>query len=87
MTYKEAKSWLEQPGIMAMMPVDRHTQEALRVAKIALDKQSSRKVIRLFKNEFTKETWDSYCRILGVEDGDEIISLELDVTRVLSQIH
>ena len=36
MTYKEALSWLEQPGIKAMMPVDPHTQEALRVAKVAL---------------------------------------------------
>lgn len=86
MTYKEAHSWLKQPGIKAMMPVDRHTQEALRVAKIALEKQNTRKVIRLFKNELPQEVWDSYCKLLGIEDDGQLISLELDVTRVLPQI-
>lgn len=87
MTYKEALSWLEQPGIKAMMPVDKHTQEALRVAKVALDKQSNKTVIRLFKSDFSKEAWSSYCRLLHIEERPDIISVELDVTRVLPQIH
>lgn len=45
MTYQEALSWLEQPGIKASMPADRHTQEALLIAKVALDKQSNKTVI------------------------------------------
>ena len=87
MTYKEALSWLEQPGIKAAMPVDRHTQEALRVAKVALDKQSNKTVIRLFKDEFSQEAWSSYCRLLNVEELSDIVSIEIDVTRVLPQIH
>ena len=31
MNIKEAISWMEQPGIKAIMPCDPHTQEALNV--------------------------------------------------------
>jgi len=37
MTKKEALSWLNQPGIKAMMPTDKHTQEALVVAMKSLE--------------------------------------------------
>ena len=45
MNYTEAYNWLEQPGIKAMMPVDKDTRNALEVAKKALLKQISIKVV------------------------------------------
>ena len=45
--------------------------------------------IRLFKEEFTKDAWNDYCEILGIdkETTDRIISVELGISRVLPQIH
>ena len=39
MNFSEAYSWLNQPGIKAMMPVDPHTQVAIQKAMEALKKQ------------------------------------------------
>lgn len=63
MNYTEAYNWLEQPGIVAMMPVDKDTRNALKVAKKALLKQISVKVVEkdnnyycsLCNNEVVKE--------------------------------
>lgn len=49
----------------------------------------SNPVIRLFKDEFSNEVWSSYCRLLGIDEEmeREIISVELEISRVLPQIH
>lgn len=46
-------------------------------------------VIRLFKNEFPIDVWITYCDLLGIneETANRIISVELEVSRVLPQIN
>ena len=46
-------------------------------------------VIRLFKNEFPNNVWVTYCDILGIneETANKIVSVEIEVSRVLPQIH
>lgn len=46
-------------------------------------------VIRLFKDEFSDDAWIQYCEILGIhkEVAERIISVELEVSRVLPQIN
>lgn len=50
MNYTEAYNWLEQPGIKAMMPVDKDTRNALEVAKKALLKQISVRTVEKDKH-------------------------------------
>ena len=49
----------------------------------------SNPVIRLFKDEFPNNVWVSYCEILGIdkETANRIVSVELEVSRVLPQIN
>lgn len=46
-------------------------------------------VIRLFKNEFSNDVWVTYCDILGIDEetANKIVSVELEVSRVLPQIN
>lgn len=46
-------------------------------------------VIRLFKDEFSNDVWMQYCDILGIdkEVAEKIVSVELEVKRVLPQIN
>ena len=46
-------------------------------------------VIRLFKNEFSNDVWITYCDLLGIDEGtaNKIVSVELEVSRVLPQIN
>ena len=46
-------------------------------------------VIRLFKDEFSNDAWIAYCGILEIdkETANRIVSIELEVSRVLPQIH
>lgn len=46
-------------------------------------------VIRLFKNEFPNDVWITYCDILGIDEetANKIVSVEIEASRVLPQIH
>lgn len=46
-------------------------------------------VIRLFKNEFENNAWSEYCDILGIDEetANNIVSVELEISRVLPQIN
>ena len=46
-------------------------------------------VIRLFKDEFPIKIWLEYCDILNIDEetANKIISVELEVSRVLPQIN
>lgn len=46
-------------------------------------------VIRLFKDEFPIKIWLEYCDILNIDEetANKIISIELEVSRVLPQIN
>lgn len=46
-------------------------------------------VIRLFKDEFPIKVWLEYCGILNIDEetANKIISVELEVSRVLPQIN
>ncbi len=46
-------------------------------------------VIRLFKNEFPSDVWVTYCDILGIDEetANKIVSVEIEASRVLPQIH
>ena len=46
-------------------------------------------VIRLFKDEFPSDVWVTYCDILGIDEdtANRIVSVELEVSRVLPQIN
>lgn len=46
-------------------------------------------VIRLFKDEFPNDVWITYCDILGIdkETANKIVSVEIEVSRVLPQIN
>ena len=46
-------------------------------------------VIRLFKEEFPIDVWITYCDILGIdkETANRIVSVEIEVSRVLPQLH
>lgn len=46
-------------------------------------------VIRLFKEEFPINVWITYCDILGIdkETANRIVSVEIEASRVLPQIH
>lgn len=59
MSRKEAISWLKQPGIQAMMPVDPHTRKALNVilAPIYSKEESP-----------TYKEYDKECRQLGLSE-------------------
>ena len=39
--------------------------------------QQKKKFIRIFKDEVSKDLWDSYCVGLGIENGDEIKSFRI----------
>ena len=49
----------------------------------------SNPVIRLFKDEFSNKVWVAYCEILGIDEetANRIVSVELEVSRVLPQIN
>ena len=42
-----------------------------------------RQFIRIFKDEISKELWDSYCMGLGIENGDEIESFRVYINSQL----
>lgn len=46
-------------------------------------------VIRLFKDEFPNDVWIQYCDILGIDEkvAKKIVSVELEVSRILPQIN
>lgn len=46
-------------------------------------------VIRLFKNEFPNDVWITYCDLLGIDEetANKIVSVEIEVSRVLPQIN
>ena len=48
-----------------------------------------RPVVRLFRDEFSEDAWIAYCVILGINEemANRIISVELEVSRVLPQIN
>lgn len=48
---------------------------------------SKLKYIRLFKDEYSKEKWETICEVLGVDNNDKLISVELGVTKATPQIH
>lgn len=48
---------------------------------------SKLKYIRLFKDEYPEEEWKTICEVLGVDDNDKLISVELGVVKVTTQIH
>lgn len=48
---------------------------------------SKLKYIRLFKDEYSEETWKEICEVLDVADNDKLVSIELGVIKVTPQIH
>jgi len=48
---------------------------------------SKLKYIRLFKDEYSEETWKEICEVLEVADNDKLVSIELGVIKVTPQIH
>mgnify|MGYP002552749864 CR=1 FL=1 len=75
MNYREAYSWLSQPGVLALMPVDKDTREALKVAMKALEKQMPMKTEEVREEEYvcpscgaeSSYLWmiDNYCPECG----------------------
>lgn len=61
MSFKQAFSWLSQPGIKAMMPIDKDTKEALEKAMEALKKQIPMEVTEVHVDEY-------YCPACGSEN-------------------
>lgn len=59
------------------------------MAKILPIKKAENPVIRLFRDEFSESAWAAYCEILGIDKSvsEEIVSVELTVSRVLPQIN
>ena len=53
------------------------------------EKDSLNPVIRLFKEEFPIDVWITYCDILGIDEetANRIVSVEIEASRVLPQIH
>lgn len=45
------------------------------------------KYIRIFKDEYSEEEWKTFCEVLGIDDNEKIISVELGVVKVTPQIH
>ena len=68
MNFKQAFSWLSQPGIKAMMPVDKHTQEAVEKAKEALKKQIA--IPYIIKKDEERNVDTYHCPCCGLELGD-----------------
>lgn len=52
MNFRQAFSWLKQPGIKAIMPVDRDTRNAMKLAMAALQKQIPMKVEDIHVDEY-----------------------------------
>lgn len=48
---------------------------------------SKLKYIRLFKDEYAEEKWKTICEVLGINDNEKIISVELGVIKITPQIH
>lgn len=48
---------------------------------------SKLKYIRIFKDEYAEEEWKTICKVLGVDDNDKLVSIELGVVKVTPQIH
>ena len=48
---------------------------------------SNLKYIRLFKDEYSEEKWKTICEVLGVDNNDKLISVELGVAKAKPQIH
>lgn len=62
MNFREAISWLKQPGIIAIMPHDKDTKTALKKAMEALQKQIPMKVTDIHVDEY-------YCPACGSENN------------------
>lgn len=69
MSFKEAYSWLNQPGIKVMMPVDPHTQSALQKVMEALEKQIAKPYITA--REEGDNFYTYHCPCCDLELGDE----------------
>ena len=52
MSFKQAFSWLSQPGIKVMMPIDKDTKEALEKAMQALKKQIPMEITEVHVDEY-----------------------------------
>lgn len=61
MNFRQAFSWLEQPGIKAIMPTDRQTRDAMKQAITALRKQIPMEVTDIHVDEY-------YCPACGAEN-------------------
>lgn len=68
MNFKQAYSWLNQPGIKALMPADKDTRNALEKATEALKKQIPMEVKEVHVDEY-------YCPACGSENNcnDKIV--------------
>lgn len=66
----------------------RETEEFVMSEK-TLCEDSLNPVIRLFKNEFPNDVWITYCDLLGIDEetANKIVSVEIEVSRVLPQIN
>ena len=71
MNFKEAYSWLNQPGIKAAMPVDRHTKDAIGKAMEALEKQIAKPYVVGINERGIKNYSCPCCEMeLGDKDWD-----------------
>lgn len=61
MNFKQAFSWLSQPGIKAIMPIDKDTRDALEIAMQALKKQIPMEVTKIQVDKY-------YCPACGSEN-------------------
>lgn len=69
MNFKQALSWLSQPGIKALMPKDKDTTNALNKAMEALEKQMPIEIKDIHVDEY-------YCPACGSENGcdDKVVT-------------
>ena len=77
MNFKQAYSWLSQPGIRAMMPTDKDTKSAVKKSMEALEKQIPMEVTDIHVDEYycpscgaenncdQKKVADNYCPVCG----------------------
>lgn len=72
MKKKEAYSWLEQPGIKALMPCDKDTQMALKIALNVLHQTIVKE-----QDEYIEKVWEEFEDVLFIEDEESDDSCKL----------
>lgn len=48
--------------------------------------EKNEKFLRLFRDEFSDEKWNSICQVLNIENDGDLKSIELGIYRTVPQI-